>query len=260
MISMHYLRKYLYPVLHSFRFILEKIAEHTFPRKKNQIRNHKCAYQIYYDHQMKMCAAKFHDLFKTSINFDNLDDMRTHSIKSAIEYSKNTENLFLEFGVYKGHSANFISKLIKDYNLYAFDSFNGLKDDWKGGFFGKYFFDLEGKIPKLNNNIVVIKGWIEDTLDDFIIKNLKNSNKKISFIHIDTDTYETSNFILKNLKPFLAKNCIIMFDEIYNFPGWENGEYKSLIENFGEQEYRFINFNTDTTKTFNAKEASIIVY
>ena len=51
-----------------------------------------------------------------------------------------------------------------------------------------------------------------------------------------------------------------MFDEIYNFPGWENGEYKSLIENFREEEYRFINFNTDTTKIFNAKEASIIVY
>ena len=50
-----------------------------------------------------------------------------------------------------------------------------------------------------------------------------------------------------------------MFDEIYNFPGWENGEYRSLIENFKEDEYRFINFNTDTTKTFNAKEASIIV-
>ena len=65
---LYYLRKYLYPALHSIRFILEKLAEHTFPRKKDQTRKHKCAYQIYFDHQMKMCAEKFHDLFKTSIN------------------------------------------------------------------------------------------------------------------------------------------------------------------------------------------------
>ena len=73
--SLYYLRKYLYPVLHSIRFIIEKLVEHTFPRKKDQTRKHKCAYQIYYDYQMKMCAEKFHDLFKTSINFDNLEDI-----------------------------------------------------------------------------------------------------------------------------------------------------------------------------------------
>ena len=251
------LRKYFYPILHSTRFLLEKFIEHTAPRKRNQKREHKCAYQIYYDHQMKKCAENFHDIFLNSINFDNLEDMRTHSIETAIQYSKNTENLFLEFGVYKGNSANFISKLIDNRNLYAFDSFAGLKDDWKGGFFGKFFFDLKGKIPNLNPNVIIVKGWIEDTLSSFIKEHLEKNKKKISFIHIDTDTYETSNFILKSLKPYLANNCIIMFDEIYNFPGWENGEYKSLIENFKENEYNFLSFNTDTTKPYNAKEATV---
>ena len=39
------------------------------------------------------------------------------------------------------------------------------------------------------------------------------------------------------------KNSIIAFDEIYNFPGWEYGEYKALKESFNNDEYKYICFS-----------------
>lgn len=59
------------------------------------------------------------------------------------------------------------------------------------------------------------------------------------------DTYETTKFVLNKIKPYLIKNCIILFDELYNFPGWDVGEYKALTETFNESEYKFIAFSSD---------------
>ena len=69
----------------------------------------------------------------------------------------------------------------------------------------------------MNSNVKIIKEWIQETLTNF----LKEKNQKIAFAHIDVDTYETTKFILKNLKPYLKSGSIIIFDEMYNYPGWK---------------------------------------
>jgi len=66
---------------------------------------------------------------------------------------------------------------------------------------------------------------------------------KINFVHIDTDTYPTTKFLLQKIKPYLTNNAILIFDELYNFPGWSVGEYKALIEVFEEEEYAFLAFS-----------------
>ena len=73
---------------------------------------------------------------------------------------------------------------------------------------------------------------------------LKRS-ENINFVHIDVDTYDTSNFILKIIKPFLNDGAIILFDELYNCIGWEENEYKALIENFNEKEYDYLAFSKE---------------
>ena len=65
---------------------------------------------------------------------------------------------------------------------------------------------------------------------------------------MDVDTYESSKFILEKIKPNLIKGAIILFDELYNFDGWDVGEYKALTEVFEEKEYKFISFSTDTAQ------------
>ena len=89
--------------------------------------------------------------------------------------------------------------------------------------------------------MIPIVGWIQDTLENF----LKEMNNKINFVHIDVDTYETSKFVLEKIKPYLLKDSIILFDELYNFSGWDVGEYKSLIEIFNDNEYKFLSFAKD---------------
>ena len=56
------------------------------------------------------------------------------------------------------------------------------------------------KTLKLNSNVEPIVGWVEDTLDDFLIK----YNPKINFVHMDMDTYSSTKFTLEKIKPYLV--------------------------------------------------------
>ena len=59
--------------------------------------------------------------------------IRKYAIELALSNKdiKNFESLYyLEFGVYTGGSSNFFSNYVP--TLYAFDSFEGLKEDWSG--------------------------------------------------------------------------------------------------------------------------------
>jgi hypothetical protein len=59
---------------------------------------------------------------------------------------------------------------------------------------------------------------------------------------MDMDAHETTKFFFTKIKPYIVKNYIITFDELYNFDGWEVGEYKSLKETFNDNEYRYVCF------------------
>ena len=38
------------------------------------------------------------------------------------------------------------------------------------------------------------------------------------------------------------------FDELYNYPGWKNGEYKALEQTFNENEYKFKAFSVNANR------------
>ena len=58
-----------------------------------------------------------------------VDDLEL--LKSSIQ-SVEIDGLFLEFGVYKGRSIKYTSKLIQKSRIYGFDSFSGLPETWRG--------------------------------------------------------------------------------------------------------------------------------
>lgn len=175
----------------------------------------------------------FKDHLKNSLIFEDVKKIREYAIKTALLNDKDKRYYYLEFGVFQGKSANYFSKFVN--KIYCFDSFEGLKDDYLGTPFPKGTWNLNKNIPKLNSNVEPIVGWVEDTLDDF----LKKHNPKINFVHMDMDTYNSTKFTLEKLKPYLVNDAIILFDELYNYPGWKNGEHKALMEVYKEDEFNY---------------------
>jgi len=199
----------------------------------------KSCYDMFHDDEMKNCYNTFKKYFYTSVFLDK-DHMKAFAIQQAVENDKNSNMFYLEFGVGRGTSTNLFSKFLKENKLYGFDSFVGLKENWVGHVhYPAGSLSQKGIIPKLKKNIVPIEGWIQNTLPNF----LKEKKPKVNFIHIDCDTYETTKFILENIKPYINTGCIILFDEFFNFPGWSVGEYKALIETFKEDEYEYLAFS-----------------
>jgi hypothetical protein len=191
------------------------------------------------------CYEIFKNEIKKSATFLNDEDIRKYSIFKAVEANSDlTNNLFLEFGVYNGESINYFSNILKRYNkkIYGFDSFYGLEEDWITTEYHEIAtFSLKGKIPKVNDNVFIIQGKVQDTFEDFIIK---NKSSKISFMHLDMDTYLPTKFILEKAKPLLTKGSVILFDEFYGYPGWQNQEYKAFNEIFSKNQFEYFAFAT----------------
>lgn len=136
----------------------------------------------------------------------------------------------LEFGVYVGKSANIIADYVPF--LYGFDSFTGFPDDGRDDW--QYDFNLNGKLPKVPNNVKLIDGFFEDTLPPFMNK----LDGEITFMHIDCDLYSSTQTVLKNTEDRLADGCIIVFDELINYHGFENNEWKAFVECLERKRFR----------------------
>jgi len=131
----------------------------------------KSAIDIYYDNLSQECYDFFKSKMKSSSIFLKVEDIRNFAIYKAIENSKNSENIFLEFGVYTGGSINLFSKQLKaiNANICGFDTFEGLTEDWLTHvFFPKGSLSLNNKLPKVEKNVRLIKGKIQNTLNSFL--------------------------------------------------------------------------------------------
>src|SRR5437763_2671447 len=155
---------------------------------------------------------------------------RWRLLRSAVGEAR-PAGLFLEFGVEKGASANFIARLIGAGNepatLHAFDSFEGLPESWDGTFETRGKFTVGGKIPRLLANIEVHKGWFEDTLPGF---RADNAGATISLLHIDCDLYSSTRTVFEQLGDLLLAGSIVVFDEYLNYHGWQHHEFKAWRE------------------------------
>lgn len=49
-------------------------------------------------------------------------------------------------------------------------------------------------------------------------------------MHIDCDLYSSTRTILALLAPRIVAGTIILFDEYFNYPNWEQHEYKAFQE------------------------------
>jgi|UniRef100_A0A6C0BGZ5 hypothetical protein len=176
----------------------------------------------------------------------NIPNLNTYPLTYVFEHMKlkhKPNTLWLEFGVASGKTINYISKFTND-KVYGFDSFEGLPEKWRDGF-DKGTFNRNGNLPEVNSNVELIKGWFNETLLKFI----QTHNKKVSFIHIDADLYSSTKYIFDVLKDYIDSDCIIVFDELVNYPGFDGdkGELKAFYEFITENKvnYEWIGMNGD---------------
>lgn len=239
------IQKILITISNYYKFF----KQHTFPHKTlsvnafaSKTRNLPSCYEKFKEEELEKCYDHFKKHFYNSVFLESTQ-LKEYSLKEALLFeNKNSNNFYLEFGVGGGNSINLFADILKTQNLtiYGFDSFVGLKEDWKGHvFYPKGSLSKNNQLPGVRENVKILKGWIQDTLPIFLDK----EKPKINFMHIDVDTYETTKYIFQKTKEFLTPNCVIVLDDMYNFSGWSVGEYKALREEFKENEYKFIAFS-----------------
>ncbi|CAN5375387.1 hypothetical protein BH20VER3_BH20VER3_02500 [soil metagenome] len=91
------------------------------------------------------------------------------------------------------------------------------------------------------SNAELVIGWFNETLDKF----LATHPGPIKFLHIDCDLYSSTREVLEACAARLDSGSIIVFDEYFNYPGWQEGEFKAFQEVVaaGRLRYRYIGYN-----------------
>lgn len=133
------------------------------------------------------------------------------------------EGMALEFGVYTGGTLKLIATAFEGREVYGFDSFEGLPEDWRNGF-PAGLFGVDG-LPDVDGAELVV-GWFDDTLPGF----LEAHPGPVSFLHVDCDLYSSTKTVLDLVGPRLVPGSVIVFDEYFNYPGWQEHEHRAWTE------------------------------
>ena len=131
----------------------------------------------------------------------------------------------LEFGVFEASSISRIARSLSEKTIHGFDSFEGLPEDFSNQL-KRGDFSLGGRIPRVPRTVILHQGWFENTIPRF----LADSTDDCAFIHIDCDLYTSTRHVLFLLKNKITNGTIILFDEYFNFPGWQHHEFKAFKE------------------------------
>jgi hypothetical protein len=152
-----------------------------------------------------------------------------HKLASHInEHIRTNNGSILDCGIWKGDSTRRLAAIFPSQTIHAFDSFEGLPDDWTTSAAGAFKL-TEQEIQQLNlpTNSCCYKGWFKDTLKDW---KAATNHSTVSLIRIDCDIYSSTTDIFQIIGDMLVPGSVIIFDELIGYLGWEHHEYKALQE------------------------------
>ncbi len=136
------------------------------------------------------------------------------------------DGIIAEFGVYKGTTINCIAKQCPSDTIYGFDAFEGLPEHWIGNRYSRRNFNRKGKPPKVEENVELVIGWFNETLPAF----LDQHQGPFCLLHIDCDIYSSTKQVFDLVADRIVPGTIIVFDEFFNYHGFELHEYKAFYE------------------------------
>lgn len=151
--------------------------------------------------------------------FSTAEELREFAVSQV-----KIEGLYLEFGVYSGKTINQVADLRPEKTIYGFDSFEGLPETWRSGFYKNRF--ATDTLPVVRSNVSLIKGWFDQTLSGFL-----NEHPEVcAYLHVDCDLYSSTKTVLHELQDRIVSGTVIIFDEYFNYPSWREHEFKAFQE------------------------------
>ena len=131
--------------------------------------------------------------------------------------------LALEFGVFEGRSLRIMAEMRADGRVYGFDSFKGLPEDYRSHVRqGAFAVDQLPQVPGAD----LVVGWFDETLPGFLAAH----PDPVDFVHVDGDLYSSAVTVLEAVGPRLRVGSVLVFDEFFNYPGWEDHEFRAWQE------------------------------
>lgn len=139
---------------------------------------------------------------------------------------------YVEFGVFRGASIRHIAACRPKKIIHGFDSFEGLPEDWLHN--PRSTFSTGGKLPRVPDNVRLCKGYFEDTLPGWV----KQNPQPMAFVHIDCDLRSSTATVFQRISPFIRPGTVLLFDDYFNFPGWEQDGHAVFEQVVEEQQWQ----------------------
>lgn len=144
-------------------------------------------------------------------------DTLRHAVASAT-----VPGMALEFGVATGTTLRLIVEHHQDGPVFGFDSFQGLPETWRPGWSAGEF----AQEPPQVDGAELVVGLFADTLPGFLAAHPGT----VSFLHLDADLYSSTATVLERVGPRLVAGSVVLFDEYYNYAGWQDHEHRAWRE------------------------------
>jgi len=147
-----------------------------------------------------------------------LNDGTIREYAATLAVDRDVSQTWAEFGVQDGISANyFLTRLPATCDFYLFDAFKGLPEPWCNK--AKGHRASQGVPVFTDPRVHIVEGWFADTLP---------FDPLLAFVHVDCDLYSSTKDVLAGIN--VCKGSLILFDEMFGYDGWQEHEYKALME------------------------------
>jgi len=219
------IRRHALPTDEEHEEYMEKKAEED--RLLRSVFNSKCFYES--------GSRKRRHLYNDNIDEAAEDFHQWYAFLKYCVEQADPEGLFLEFGVHVGSSIKALARWVPG-ALYGFDSWKGYEGSWgktdEEEVPGSSFALSDSEVLKLKQeigaNVKLVSGWYNFSLPKFLDK----VEGFCSFIHCDSDTYDSAKEVLDILTEAnrIVPGTIIVFDDFYGYPKYKEHEYKAFNE------------------------------
>lgn len=133
------------------------------------------------------------------------------------------EGLACEFGVASGTTLRIAAEVLTGRTVAGFDTFTGLPEAWRTGFDVGGFAQAE--LPEVPG-AELVAGLFADTLPGWLAAH----PGPVAYLHLDADLYSSTVTVLDLLADRLRPGTVVVFDEYFNYPGWQAHEHRAWTE------------------------------